>query len=348
MKLMAWAKAKTAAVTIAAALVVGGGGALVASRLIGLPGRTRVIALAKNGNVPATAIQRVPATYSPIARGVVRDAAGHPVAGARVMISFEKTQYVKLTPDPRTGPPTSPQTITAADGSFSVIVPKPPFGAVVAATDGVVEASAADLSAGATLTIRPYARVEGTIRFDHAPTTREKQVAISTGQLLGHVAPFELWATTDAAGHFVVERVPPGQYNMYMLGMNLMGQIRFDPGTDARVELDLTRRRAVAGTIEGPQWKRRQGFLGCMTLPIHEIAIEPAGVFVLEFQRSSVVVDAAGTFTGGPVLPGAYRLTISGAAAGSVVKDVQIPPSPPGAQATPVDLGTLKLQRPGS
>lgn len=130
--------------------------------------------------------------------------------------------------------------------------------------------------------------------------------------------------------------------------MNVMGQIRFDPCTDARVDVDLTGRRAVAGTIVGPQCKGRRGFLHSMSLPVHNMALEPAGVFVLGFQRSTVVVDADGTFTGGPVMPGTYRLTISGTAAGFVVKDVQIPPSSPGAQATPVVLGTLTLQRRGS
>jgi hypothetical protein len=270
------------------------------------------------------------------------------------MIAFEKTQYVKLTPDPRTGPPaappTAPQTITASDGSFSVAVPKRPFGAVVTAPSGVVEASAADLSEGATLTIQPYARMEGTIRFDHEPTGREKQVAISTGtglSMSGHVAPFELWATTDPGGRFVIERVPPGQYGMYMLGLNLTGQIRFDPGTDARVDIDLTTRRPVAGRIEGvkPQAHLTLSLIG---IPIRNMAAEPAGVFMLGYQQSDAVMGADGAFTSGPVLPGNYRLTIGIQAGGHVQRDVQIPPAPPGEPSTPVNIGTLKLRRTGS
>lgn len=349
LKLMAWTKAKTTAVAVAAALLIGGGGAVVVHRVMKTRSGPQVVALEGGPRPGASAIQQVPAAYSPIARGVVRDPAGRPVAGARVMIAFEKAQYMKLTPDPRTGPPTAPQTITASDGSFSVAVPKPPLGAVIVAPDGVTEASSADLSAGTVLTVRPYARIEGTIRFDHDPSPREKQVAISTGGLSfsGHLAPFELWATTDAAGHFVIERVPPGQYGMYMLGLNLMGQIRFDPGTDARVEIDLTTRRPVAGRIEGikPQAHLALSFI---SIPIHNIASEPAGVFTLGHQQSDAVAGADGSFTSGPVLPGTYRLTIGAEGGGHVQRNLQIPPRPPGSGDAPIDLGTLVLKHQGS
>lgn len=342
LKLMAWSKAKIAAATIAAAVLVGGGG-VVGNRLMH-SGATRVVELPAGDQSAPAPVRQVPSASPTVIRGVVRDPAGRPVAGAKVLAAFNQMQFLELSADPQMGPPSAPKAVTGADGVFEISVPFMPVGAVVLGPDGAAEAPSRALSGTPELTVQNYGRIEGTLRFDHKPIRPGSQLLLSTAMLAGHGAQFQMRGRTDASGHFAIERIPPGQYALFISGEDQDGQIRILPGTSARVDIDRPTGRTISGILDGITSRSQVTFLLNPSGP--GPATQPAGTFVLSSWQFDGETDAAGHFKieHAPLGPAHLAAVNIPGKFGTFEKELRIP-SPPNEQPySPFDAGTIKFK----
>ncbi len=148
--------------------------------------------------------------------GVVLDAGGRPVAGARVALHFTLASLRDMT---RTFVE-RPESITGADGAFRLENLTPGGNALVAEAEGhaASEPVAIDLLPGdevedAVLTLRVGARLTGEVyRKDGAPDPGVQVLA----QIPGDIRP--RGARTDADGEFELEHLVPGTYQVFTLG----------------------------------------------------------------------------------------------------------------------------------
>lgn len=219
--IMAWTKAKTAAIA-AAALLLAGGGATVGWRLWngGNSGATQTIVLPPGQIAPAMRFTwQEPEqpdgdkTYhGPPVAGIVRTANGKPVAGATVMLSTW-TNDVILHPTPRAKP--APTTQTAPDGRFEFQPKTIPYGVVATCDQGIGVITVAKLRAAGALVIEPWGRVDGAARLGSKPLGRSQVTLWYQNSTEAEAARvdyngFPRLVVTDESGHFVLDRLPPG------------------------------------------------------------------------------------------------------------------------------------------
>ena len=114
-------------------------------------------------------------------------------------------------------------------GKFSLPVAVAPQGIVVVHDQGYAEIPLADLAAAGCVTLQPWGRVEGKLTLDSRPAANERVAIVKqvlryteSGQRFNFV-DLHLEATTDAAGVFSFDKVPPGQYRVFR--MELQGRI---------------------------------------------------------------------------------------------------------------------------
>lgn len=343
LKLMAWSKAKMTAAAVSAALLAGGG-AVVVHRLTSRS-NVQVIPLSSTDAAPvAVSVRQVPSAYPLMVRGTVRNADGQPVAGAKVMAPSDNIRFLELSFDPQMGPPTNPQAITRADGSFEIPVQKMPAGALVLAQQGAAEAFARSLTGEVNLTIQPYGRIEGSLRSDQKPVRVGTQILLSTAMLPGHGAQFQMRARTDQTGHFAIENVPPGRYAIFLDGAN--GEIRVSPGTSAQVDIDRPSGRTIVGKLEGIKERGSATFL--LSPLTGKSSSQPGAAFFLNAWQFDVDVDLNGLFKIDHVPPGPFHLSVGIVAnvlgAYAAEKNIQIPPISDGETPSPIDIGTLTLK----
>ncbi|HSZ58819.1 MAG TPA: sigma-70 family RNA polymerase sigma factor [Tepidisphaeraceae bacterium] len=215
--IMAWTKAKTAAV-VAAALLLGGGGTAVAwhmmhgrsvsSKTVLLPPGQITPAVHFTWQVPEAPV--VKKVYDgPAVVGFVRTADGTPVAGATVMLSSADADVV-FRPSRRARP--VPTVQTGADGRFEFRPGSTPYGVLVTCDQGIGVATVAKLVASADLVIQPWGRIDGTARLGSKPLSKSKLFLWPGGFEIdeAHVRFQFPDVATDQDGHFVVNRLPPG------------------------------------------------------------------------------------------------------------------------------------------
>ena len=104
---------------------------------------------------------------------------------------------------------------TAGDGRFAFPPQEPPYTIVVLHDRGFAEQTIrnADARLPAELTVRPWGRVEGTLRIGRRPGAGQT-LGLSYDRMGDTPATIPWWsgkATTDEAGRFAFERVMPGE-----------------------------------------------------------------------------------------------------------------------------------------
>ncbi len=218
--IMAWTKAKTAAVAAATLLLIGGGASVGWHMYGGSAGRMTIV-LQPGQITPATQFtwqdplqpDGDKTYHGPPIVGVVRTADGKPVAGATVMLStwdndviLHATRRAKRAPTSETGP----------DGRFEFRPKSVPYGVLATCNQGIGVTTTAKLAASAGLVIEPWGRIDGTAHLGPKPLSKSEVVLWypdSTERDAARVyysGGIPTTVLTDESGHFVFSQVPPG------------------------------------------------------------------------------------------------------------------------------------------
>jgi RNA polymerase sigma factor (sigma-70 family) len=196
------AKLKMACSLLAAITI--GGGALIGGEKWLQHYRARV-AVALPGNVS------VAPAAADMLTGRVFDTRGHPVVGAKIIVATPQDQAGFPLP---TGRRLRNYPVTDSTGRYSVPQPVPPYALFIANDDGFAQATWQQLADVSDLILRPWARIEGVLKAGDIPQPREQ---IELWRVAEHGDPWEQWVhiqgntMTDATGHYIFPRVPPGE-----------------------------------------------------------------------------------------------------------------------------------------
>lgn len=217
--IMAWTKAKTAAVAAVALLLLGGGATVTWHMMYGRS-VGRVIVLPPGQVAPGVNFtwqdpQPPPPdmTYhgAPIT-GIVRTSDGKPVSGATVKLAtwdadviLNASVRVKSGPTAQTGP----------DGRFEFRPKTEPYGIVAICEQGFAMSRIAKLASSADLVIQPWGHVEGTARLGSKSLSKSEVVLWYQNSAEADAARIDYnglprIAQTDESGHFVFDHIPPG------------------------------------------------------------------------------------------------------------------------------------------
>ena len=181
-------------------------------------------------------------------RGRVVDAAGQPAPGVQVTAQAAGGEVVATLGMPRSG--TFGSARSGPDGSFLVDGLAPGKYEVRArAEDGgngraLTQAGAEDV----VLRLERSGAVQGQVKSaEGAPVAGAKVQIFGSGQYPGD-------ATTDEAGAFSLEQVPPGDYAVYVwgrAGSARTQRVKVEAGRTATVEVTLEATGTVVGTVRG-------------------------------------------------------------------------------------------------
>jgi RNA polymerase sigma factor (sigma-70 family) len=153
---------------------------------------------------------------------------GAPIPGALVVLSSEDSRqqgefpirmemvYMKVPGDfDLTRTPIS-HTSTDAEGRFSVEPKLAMKKILVAHKSGFAEVPVEHLATNPAVTVRPWGRVEGTLRIGNLPGTNETLYLRNWrwAYLFSHSLEINLEAETDSEGRFAIEGVPPGDWEI--------------------------------------------------------------------------------------------------------------------------------------
>jgi|GEM_PF-5446981 len=215
--IMAWTKAKTAAVAAVALLLLGGGATVTWHIMYGRSAR-RVIVLPPGQIAPGVNFTwqdpQAPAGdhayHGPPIVGIVRTSDGKPVAGATVKLAtwdadviFDASPRAKPVPTTRTGP----------DGRFEFRPTSTPYGILATCDQGIGFSKIAGVVSD--LVIQPWGHVEGTARLGSKPLSNSQVVLWYQNSAEANAARVDYngrvrIAQTDESGHFVFDHIPPG------------------------------------------------------------------------------------------------------------------------------------------
>ena len=198
--------------------------------------------------------------------GVVHLSESTPLAGADVVLVSPSQPAFFTNGMPPTG--NDHRVVkTAIDGRFAFPPQEPPYTIVVLHDRGFAEQTirSADVRPPADLTVRPWGRVEGTLRIGRLPGIG--QTLNLAYQRQGDTPATIPWwsgkATTDDEGRFVFERVMPGEVTIsreilikqsrssQTLGYSHSVEVEVTPGATARLTIGGTG-RPVVGKVTVP------------------------------------------------------------------------------------------------
>src|SRR5262249_13852312 len=151
---------------------------------------------------------------------------------------------------------------TGRDGRYAFRPQEPPYTILALDGRGFAERNVRDEGASPTadLTVRPWGRIEGTLRIGGRLAAGQKIILDYSPRQGDTPAALPWWsgeATTDAAGRFVLERVMPGEVTVarnFLVkdagssetwGQSHGRRVDVAPGETARVELGGTGRPIV-------------------------------------------------------------------------------------------------------
>ncbi len=267
---------------------------------------------------------------------------------------------------------------SAADGSFRLPTEVDPWVLVVAHDGGYAEVTAAEFAKSSTVRLKPWGRIEGEFVLGGQPVAGQR---IHVGAMRGGDEVFLHYTgdvVTDAAGRFVVERVPP--VTLYVQpwfkhgdsSFNLLstGRMSIAPGQTTRITLPRPG-RPVVGRISLPPDSGLSVAEAAVELSVSLRAPSMSGfqdevdqawaayqAFAKSelgraFQRDKIAANADGTFRIEGLLETRYlfviaaykRPTLPGADRGPMIarmaKRVEVPPLADSKE--PLDLGNLVL-----
>jgi RNA polymerase sigma factor (sigma-70 family) len=313
--------------------------------------------------------------------GVVRGPDGKPLAGAAVVL-VAPTQPAFLTNGQP--PATADHRVikTGADGSYAFRPQEPPYTILVLDDRGFAERNVRDAgtSPAADLTVRPWGRIEGTLRIGNRPAAGEK-LRLTYEQPGDTPAALPWWsgeATADAEGRFAFERVMPGEglvSREFVIKASASGQtlghshgtrVAVAPGETVRLSLGGAG-RSVVGKVAAPAGSAApiDWTFSLNTLMRKEPTQEESLARALAGKKpsriregSTVKLEADGTFRIEDVEAGTYDLifivnrpprdpsgmTIGNEAIATARREVIVPPMPGGRSDEPLDIGTIPAE----
>ena len=182
--------------------------------------------------------------------GVIRLPDGSPLAGAEAMLTTQALPAILS--NGRFQPAMSDRRIVRSrvDGRFTVPVSEPPYTIVVIHDQGLAERAVLSGPAPALeLTIEPWSRVEGTLRFGRQPAGKQKLSLERVGRTERYQGIVNTSSvTTDAEGQFIFHRVLPGHVRISRL-INF-GEISSSGGSPSAV-VDVAPAATVRLTLGG-------------------------------------------------------------------------------------------------
>jgi RNA polymerase sigma factor (sigma-70 family) len=144
--------------------------------------------------------------------GIVRGPDGSPLPGAEVVLATG--QGVRFSGGKVYQREHHPYEITGADGRFSIPPPLGDYRLAALHDEGYAEVTAAKFEPMHELRVRPWGRIEGTLRVGGRPRAGEPIQAELDDRKVDPDWPTiqnESGARTDQNGHFLIERMPPGE-----------------------------------------------------------------------------------------------------------------------------------------
>jgi RNA polymerase sigma factor (sigma-70 family) len=316
----------------------------------------------------------------PGVEGVVKYPDGGPADGAEVILV---TQTLVISDGQINESSQFPRLRTGADGRFWFAKPGGPFALVVMDPKGVAVVHEDEFRPGRDVTLRPWGRVEGTIRV---PGAAGRLPVFGTADRSG---PLYLFFTNEgrveASGRFVVDRLPPGEVRVGLgfpmgQGENIWTHLTLtevEPGGTATATVGGTGRAVVGhltladGAVPLIDFAKGQGLLS-----VEQPAPTPEGfatwergrqaAWWAEFRKSDagraysrdenrygVSLAADGAFRVEDVPPGRYQLAVSieqprdDPSDAGVRKDVATVRRevvvPEGPREEPFDLGAVEI-----
>jgi RNA polymerase sigma factor (sigma-70 family) len=269
---------------------------------------------------------------------------------------------------------------TGIDGRFAFPAQEPPYTIVVLHDRGFAEQTIrkAEVPPPADLTVRPWGRIEGTLRIGGRPGTGQT-LNLGYKQQGDTPATIPWWSgkvTTDDEGRFVFERVMPGEVTISRAvlikelassqtwGHSHTVGVEVAPGATARLTAGGTG-RPVVGKVTAPagfagaiDWTYSNNSLILRETPIQKLrrSVAPKGT-----RRSrggcTIKLEADGSFRAEDVEAGTYDLLIVvnepprdpfGVGLGHDVlatarREVVVPPMPGDRSDEPLDLGAIPV-----
>jgi RNA polymerase sigma factor (sigma-70 family) len=299
--------------------------------------------------------------------GIVRGLDRVPIAGAEVLLATPSR--MGFLNDGRPQPHGSRIVQTRASGLFSFEPQEPPYTIVVLHDRGYAwQEVKARPKAPAELTIRPWGRVEGTLRLGGRPAGGQQLTLYrEPTPYLPQSTHWNGYAMTDAEGRFHFDRIVPGEVQVSRLipfgatsygGGSPSAGMDIAPGATARLSLGGTGRPIVGKAVVpaefaerrdwtfGPCYLRRKPTEADLKVPVP---------FRRPVESYVFAVDPDGSFRLEGIGAGAYQITIlvnkrtegesdvEGENLASVRREVAVPEIPGGWSDEPLDLGKIPL-----
>ncbi|MBN1345328.1 MAG: M48 family metalloprotease [Phycisphaerae bacterium] len=199
--------------------------------------------------------------------GVVRSPDGKPVKAVDVALCTKERGPMIRSGFRRSVPPV-PYDVTDSAGQFSLRRPEGAFALAAIHDSGYREITGEEFAKTGRILLQPWGRVEGVLKIGAKPAAGETVTLMyettlpdgHNGVRLHH----DCQAKTDASGHFVLEKLPPGEHRVARsileatfpdgggrYGFAQMVPVTIEPGKTVKVELG-GRGRAVVGRLRRP------------------------------------------------------------------------------------------------
>jgi Carboxypeptidase regulatory-like domain len=250
--------------------------------------------------------------------GTVLTPDGKPVAGAVVMACSERARaYMNLPGQFNLTTSRAAHTTTDEDGCFSLPDAAGAKRIIVAQTAGYAELAREQFSGSRIITLQPWGRIEGTLKIGNRPGGGETILVYDRPQL--PEAPglgLHLMVITDSAGGFVIENVPPGEWQIAHVlqasgALTQCAPVHVQAGQTTRVRLGGTGWRVVGRIRSGDATEPINWQRDLQTLNLKSPDAPPAS------RQYALVFGTNGAFTIDDVPPGTYELNVVVTAPGS-------------------------------
>ncbi len=150
-------------------------------------------------------------------------------------------------------------------GRFSLPGAPTPQGVIVLDDKGIADTSLSALAASSNITLQAWGRIDGTLVLDSQPVTNERIFAShqilrydEEGRHFGYLT-YDYETTTDAAGHFAFDKVPPGPCRVCRGNNDHSAEVTINSGSTIQVTLggsgtSVAGLATVAGTSNSIDW----------------------------------------------------------------------------------------------